>query len=78
MNPLIGCLGSLFGFHAMPKQINIGFLISLLLLIISEYFFLQEIYLQKRALIILPSALGILIGGGLFVFYYKKYRKITR
>ena len=62
----------------MPKQVNIGFLVSLILLIISEYFFLQEIYEQKRFLVILPSALGILVAAALFVFYYKKYRKITR
>jgi hypothetical protein len=62
----------------MPKQINIGFLLSMVLLIVSEYFFLQEIYANKRALVILPSALGILTAAVLFVFYYKKFRKITR
>jgi len=77
-DPLIGCTGSLLYFIIMPKQVNIGFLFSLLLLIVSEYFFLQEIYMHKRFIVVLPSAAGIIISAVLFVFYYKKYRKITR
>ena len=69
------CTDNFSRFRVMIKNISIGFLLAILLLIVSEYFFLQELYTRKRIGIIVFTAAGLVAGAALFLFFYKRFRK---
>lgn len=62
-------------FLVMTGKYIIPFIAFICLLIISEYFLLQEIYSRQRAGIIAISIAGLLASVILFSLFYKKYRK---
>jgi len=49
------------------------FTIFLLLLIISEYFLINEIFSQKRIGVLIPSLLGTVIFLFVVIRFFKKY-----
>jgi hypothetical protein len=62
----------------MTKRFTIPFLICIILLIVSEYFLLQEVYSNKRLPILAFSTLGLILSIGLFWFLYKQFRKALK
>jgi hypothetical protein len=62
----------------MAKKFIISFFLSISILIVSEYFFLQEMYGQQRAIIILLTATGIITSILSFWFFFKKYSRTTK
>lgn len=61
----------------MIKRITIGFLLSILILVVSEYILLKEVYSNKQPFIILFSVMGIILGSAFFIFFFNKYRKAS-
>jgi hypothetical protein len=62
----------------MTKRFTIPFLICIVLLILSEYFLLNEVYSNKRLPILLFCSLGLVVSITLFWFFYKQYRKALK
>lgn len=62
----------------MSRNISIGFLLAIALLIVSEYFFLEEIYNQKRTGMLFLTSAGLVAGAVLFFFVYRRFRKASR
>ncbi len=51
----------------------IVFILFLLLLIVSEYFLLNELFAARRAIIVIPSLVGTVLFIYVVIKYFKKY-----
>jgi hypothetical protein len=63
------------GNSSMTKKYFISFIIFTGLLILSEYYLLQEIYDRQRISIILISCTGVAVSIIFFGLFFKKYRR---
>jgi hypothetical protein len=62
----------------MMKKLITGFLLSTALLVASEYIFLQEIFSQKRVLLLASSLSGIALAGFFFFLCFMRYHKLLK
>jgi hypothetical protein len=62
----------------MTKRFTIPFLICIILLIVSEYFLLNEVYSNKRLPILVFCSFGLISSIALFWFFYRQYRKALK
>jgi hypothetical protein len=62
----------------MTKRYTIPFLICIIVLILSEYFLLQEVYSNKRLPILALCSMSLVASIGLFWFFYKQFRKALK
>jgi hypothetical protein len=62
----------------MTKKFTILFLLCLVLLIVSEYFLLYEIYSERRPELILISAMGLFISLVAFFISFRKYSEVAK
>lgn len=62
----------------MNAKLIIGFLFSLVMLVVCEYIFLQEMFSSKRTLVSIVSLLGVLVGGLFFFLFFSKYNKASK
>ena len=60
----------------MTKKLTIFFLLSVVLMIISEYTLLLEAYNHQRLFYLLLSGFGLVIGAYAVFFSYKKYQTL--
>ncbi len=70
--------GSTPRYIVMAKKFIISFFLCISILILSEYFFLQEMYGEKRALIILLTAIGVIASVLSFWFFFKQYSRTIK
>lgn len=64
--------------YFMAKKTIIKFLLSTILLMVSEYFLLQELFSYRRISVIMGSATGFIIAALFFIFFFSKYRKASK
>lgn len=62
----------------MMKKLTIGFLFSTGLLVVSEYFFLSELFSDKNIFVIAVSIIGIVLASLSFVYFFARYRKALK
>jgi heme/copper-type cytochrome/quinol oxidase subunit 4 len=62
----------------MMKKLTIGFLFSTLLLVVAEYFFLAEMFSDKRVFVVIVSLLGIVLASLSFIYFFARYRKALK
>jgi hypothetical protein len=62
----------------MIRKFSIPFLLCILLLVFSEYYFLHEVTGQRRGGILFLTISGLVSSILLFSFLFKKYRKAAR
>jgi hypothetical protein len=62
----------------MTKRYTIPFLICIIVLILSEYFLLQEAFSNKRLPILAFCTFGLVSSITVFWFFYKQFRKALK
>lgn len=62
----------------MVKKFLIGFVFSIVLLVSSEYFLLEELYADRRLAVLVCTSLGLIISIVSFCYFYKTYRRLTK
>ncbi len=70
--------GRTLRYIVMAKKFIISFFLCISILILSEYFFLQEMYGEQRAVIILLTAIGVIASVLSFWFFFKKYSRTIK
>jgi Na+-driven multidrug efflux pump len=56
----------------MAKYLMIILLFSIAILIISEYFFLLELFGEKRIVVLLATVAGMLVSIFYFIYFFRK------
>jgi len=62
----------------MMKKLTIGFLLSTLLLVASEYLFLKQIFSQKRVFLLALSLSGIALAAFFFFLFFMRYHRLLK
>ena len=62
----------------MMKKLTIGFLFSTVLLVVSEYFFLDELFSDKSVFVIIASLIGLVVASLSFLYFFARYRKALK
>jgi drug/metabolite transporter (DMT)-like permease len=62
----------------MIKRLTIGFLFTTLLLVVSEYVFLREVFSGKRTVVIAAGLVGIAIASFFFLRFFVRYHKVLK
>jgi hypothetical protein len=62
----------------MIIKFTIGFLFTTLLLVVSEYMLLHEMFAAKRTLVIALTLMGIAIAAFFFFYFFVRYHKMIK
>jgi len=62
----------------MTLKLIIGFLLSTLLLVVSEYILLEEFFSSKRPVILMVSLAGIAAAAFCFIYFFNRYHNALK
>lgn len=62
----------------MIIKFTIGFLATTLLLVVSEYVLLHEMFAAKRTAIIVAGLVGIAVASFFFSYFFSRYHKALK
>jgi heme/copper-type cytochrome/quinol oxidase subunit 4 len=62
----------------MTLKLIIGFLLSTLLLVVSEYILLEELFSGKRTAVLAASLTGIVGAALCFIYFFNRYHNALK